>query len=250
MQSKEDKKEVFTISQERLEQYVTIGATLTTNSKQLLADVVRKNMERMMEKDLVDQRRRNMEIYLEEIVIKSKTISKFISKLAELKHPIREARTRMETTKESSWTNEAEEALQRIKRILSKLQALAVPKEGKDLMLCPRQRNEKISSVLLVERKGIQIPISYVNVVTGGPMEEILKHFGGGRRRAKWAAKIRTYDISYIPRKKAEGLVLEKFFGQGEQVERTPDANDEGTLVLSKDLQEKSTPTPRAWGCI
>ncbi|GJY24623.1 hypothetical protein Tco_1267394 [Tanacetum coccineum] len=38
-------------------------------------------------------------------------ISKFILKLTELKHPIRKARTRMETAKESGWTNEAEEAL-------------------------------------------------------------------------------------------------------------------------------------------
>ncbi|GJZ07614.1 hypothetical protein Tco_0541407 [Tanacetum coccineum] len=39
------------------------------------------------------------------------TISKFIPKLVELKHPIREARMRMETAKEVGWTNEAEEAL-------------------------------------------------------------------------------------------------------------------------------------------
>ncbi|GJW98072.1 hypothetical protein Tco_0179880 [Tanacetum coccineum] len=82
-------------------------------------------------------------------------ISKFIPKLAELKHPIREARTRMEKAKESGWTNEAEEALQRIKRKLSKLQKLAILKEGEYLFLCLRQRNETISFVLLVEREGI-----------------------------------------------------------------------------------------------
>nr|GEU94198.1 reverse transcriptase domain-containing protein [Tanacetum cinerariifolium] len=49
------------------------------------------------------------------------TISKFIPKLVGLKHPIREARTRMETAKESGWTNEVEEALRRIKRKLGKL---------------------------------------------------------------------------------------------------------------------------------
>ncbi|GJZ20315.1 reverse transcriptase domain-containing protein [Tanacetum coccineum] len=49
------------------------------------------------------------------------TISKFIPKLAELKHPLREARTRMETAKGHGWTNEAEEAFQRIKRKLGKL---------------------------------------------------------------------------------------------------------------------------------
>ncbi|GJU23352.1 hypothetical protein Tco_1156694 [Tanacetum coccineum] len=78
-------------------------------------------------------------------------------------------------------------------------------------------------------------------------MEEILKLFGREDRLAKWAAEVRTYDISYIQRKEAEGSVVKKFFGQGEQVQETPDANEGGTFNLSKKLQEKSTPTPRAW---
>ncbi|GKD79420.1 reverse transcriptase domain-containing protein [Tanacetum coccineum] len=41
--------------------------------------------------------------------------------------------------------------------------------------------------------------------------------------------------------------VVKKFFGQGEQAERTPYANEGGTLTLSKKLQVKSTPVPRAW---
>ncbi|GJX66733.1 reverse transcriptase domain-containing protein [Tanacetum coccineum] len=227
-------------------------------------------LQRMIEKVLVDQRGRNVETYLEEIVIKSKTISKFIPKLAELKHPIREARTRMEKAKESGWTNEAEEALRRIKRKLSKLQTLAIPKEGEDLMLCLRQRNETISSVLLVEREGIQIPVSYVSrplqgmeicytptekrvqalihtarslrtvfrkhkvkVVTDGPMEETLKLAGREGRLGKWATEIRTYDISYVQRKEAEGPIVKKFFGQGEQVEETPNVNKGGIVDLS-----------------
>nr|GEU73692.1 hypothetical protein [Tanacetum cinerariifolium] len=105
-------------------------------------------LQRMMENVLVDQRGQNVETYLEEIVIKSKselglvqdvketfrklkrvnikinpTMSLFKVKerrflghmLVELKHPIREARTRMEKAKEFGWTNEAEEALRRIK---------------------------------------------------------------------------------------------------------------------------------------
>nr|GFB45046.1 hypothetical protein [Tanacetum cinerariifolium] len=67
------------------------------------------------------------------------------------------------------------------------------------------------------------------------------------RKDVKWAAEIRTYDISYIPRRVAEGSVVKKFFGQGDQVEETPDANEGGTLNLSRKLQVKSTPTPRAW---
>ncbi|GKC91215.1 hypothetical protein Tco_1151864 [Tanacetum coccineum] len=167
----------------------------------------------MMEKVLADQRGRNVEIYLDEIVIKSKneidqvqdveetliklkrvnikidpitssfrvkkgrflghmvtmegireypkkvqtiilsptpknpnqirslflqltTISKFIPKLAKLKYPIRKVRMRFETAEGSGWTNKAEEALQRIKRKLNKLQTLAIPKKGEVMMLC------------------------------------------------------------------------------------------------------------------
>ncbi|GKB85407.1 reverse transcriptase domain-containing protein [Tanacetum coccineum] len=197
-------------------------------------------LQRMMEEVLADQKGRNVEIYLEEIVIKSKSeldlvqdvketlrklkrvnikidpvmssfgvkegrlpgfmvtkegvraepekvqaiilnptpkspnqiqslflqltaISKFILKMAELQYPIRKVQMRFETTEGSGWMNEAEKALQRIKRKLNKLQTLAVPKEGEILMLCLRQKDETISYVLLVEREGIQIPVSYVS---------------------------------------------------------------------------------------
>ncbi|GKF79027.1 hypothetical protein Tco_0234595, partial [Tanacetum coccineum] len=86
-----------------------------------------------------------------------------------------------------------------------------------------------------------------VKVVTDGPIEEIMKFFGKKRRLAKWATEIRTYDISYIPRKETKGLVMKKFFGQGENIEGTPNANEGGTFTLRKKLQAKSTPTPRAW---
>ncbi|GJU02471.1 gag-pol polyprotein [Tanacetum coccineum] len=152
------------------------------------------------------------------------------------------------------------------------------------MMLCLRQRSETISFVLLVEREGIQILVSYVSrplqgmeicctptekmvqalihttrslrtifrkhkvkVVTDGPMEEILKLSRREGRLAKWAAELRTYDISYIQRKKDEGSVVKKLFGQGEQVQEKPDANEGEMINLSKKLQTKSTPTPRAW---
>ncbi|GJY92597.1 reverse transcriptase domain-containing protein [Tanacetum coccineum] len=129
--------------------------------------------------------------------------------------------------------SKVEEALQRIKRKLNKLQTLAILKEGEKQMLCLRQRNETISSVQMIDREGVQAPISYmsrplqgmqicyipmekmvqalfhttrslrttfrkhkVTVVTHEPMEEILKLSGRKGRLAKWAAEIQTYDIS------------------------------------------------------
>nr|GEW67988.1 hypothetical protein [Tanacetum cinerariifolium] len=69
-------------------------------------------------------------------------ISKFIPKLTELKYPIREVQIKFETAEGPSWTNEAKEALRRIKRKLNKLKTLGIPKEGEVLMLCLRQRSE------------------------------------------------------------------------------------------------------------
>ncbi|GJY73019.1 reverse transcriptase domain-containing protein [Tanacetum coccineum] len=121
-------------------------------------------------------------------------ISKFIPKLAELKCPIREAQTRLETAKGYGWTNEDEEALRRIKRKLGKLQTMAIPKKGEVLMLCLRQRNETISYVLLGASTNSHNKIAgifrkhKVKVVTDGPMGEILKLSRREGRLGKWAA--------------------------------------------------------------
>ncbi|GKE38193.1 reverse transcriptase domain-containing protein [Tanacetum coccineum] len=71
----------------------------------------------------------------------------------------------------------------------------------------------------------------------------------------------RVYSFTHMPKelknlaatlhrmmeKEAKGSIVKKFFGQGEQVQETLDANEGGTFNLNKKLQEKSTPTPRAW---
>ncbi|GJV51127.1 hypothetical protein Tco_1446868 [Tanacetum coccineum] len=85
-----------------------------------------------------------------------------------------------------------------------------------------------------------------VKVVTDGSMKETLKLAGREGRLGKWATEIRTYDISYVQRKEAEGPVVKKFFGQGEQVEDTLDVNEGGIFDLSKGLQANLTPA-RAW---
>nr|GEY24396.1 hypothetical protein [Tanacetum cinerariifolium] len=111
-------------------------------------------------------------------------------------YPIRKAQIRLETVKESGWTNKAEKALRRIKRKVGKLQTLAVPKEGEDLMLCPQQRKETISSVLLTTRSLREIFRKHkVKVVIDGPMEEMLQLSKKEGQLAKWAIEIRTYEI-------------------------------------------------------
>ncbi|GKC89963.1 reverse transcriptase domain-containing protein [Tanacetum coccineum] len=91
------------------------------------------------------------------------SIGRFIPKLTELMLPIRKVRQNLDMAEGTSLTSEAEEAFRKIKRKFQKLQTLTMPKEGEVPILCLQQESETISSMLLVERKGVQIPISYVS---------------------------------------------------------------------------------------
>nr|GEU43420.1 putative retrotransposon Ty1-copia subclass protein [Tanacetum cinerariifolium] len=119
------------------------------------------------------------------------------------------------------------------------------------------------------EREGIQIPVSYVSrplqgmeirytptekiihalihttrslrtifrkqkvkVVTDGPIEKILKSRREGQL-ARCATEVRSYNISYIPRKEAEGSVAKKFFGR----ETIEEGSGVGIILVS--LEEK-----------
>ncbi|GJR51618.1 gag-pol polyprotein [Tanacetum coccineum] len=98
---------------------------------------------------------------IQSLFLQLTTIGKFIPKLAKLKYPINKVCMRMDAAVGFGWTNEAEEALQRIKIKLNKLPTLAIQKEGEKLMLCIRQRKETISSDLMVKREGVQTHVSY-----------------------------------------------------------------------------------------
>ncbi|GJU74317.1 hypothetical protein Tco_1265722 [Tanacetum coccineum] len=162
-------------------------------------------LQRMMEKVLADQRGRNVEIYLEEIIIKSKNKQDLVQDVEETQRKLKIVNNKINPVKSSFGVKEG--------GFLSYM--VAKEGEGEILMLCLRQKDETISSVLLVEREGIQILVSYmsqplqgmdicytpmenivqalvhttrslraifrkhkVKVITNGPMEEILKLSG------------------------------------------------------------------------
>ncbi|GKB50321.1 reverse transcriptase domain-containing protein [Tanacetum coccineum] len=115
------------------------------------------------------------------------------------------------------------------------------------MMLCLRQRMETITSALLIEKEGIQIPVSYVS----RPLQGMKICYTPTEKRVQalihTTRSLRTIFRKQKVKVEVEGLVMKKFFDQGEQVEGTPDANEEGTFTLSKKLQAKLTPTPKAW---
>ncbi|GKC91698.1 hypothetical protein Tco_1152347 [Tanacetum coccineum] len=237
-------------------------------------------LQRMMEKVLADQRGRNVEIYLEEIIIKSKNKQDQVQDVEETLRKLKRVNNKIDPITSLFKVNEG----RFLGHMVTREGVRADPEKVKTIILSPTLKNPNQIRSLFLQLTAISkfIPklaelkypirkICYtptekmvqalihttrslraifrkhkVKVVIDGPIEEILKLFGREGRLAKWAAEVWTYDISYIKKKEAEGSVVKKFFGQGEHVQKTPNANEEGTINLSKKLQAKSTPT-RAW---
>nr|GEW21229.1 hypothetical protein [Tanacetum cinerariifolium] len=289
----ENEKESFTISHEHLDQYVTMGTTLTTNCKQLLADVLRENKEeglirkvqypewiantipiklanrtwkvqiyysslnkvcakdmypyrRMMEKVLANQRGRNVETYLEEIVIKSKSEMDFVQVVKETLRKLKKSK-HQDRSNHVLVRSEGRKVFQPYEKEGIQIPVSYVSHRCKEWKYDTPQLKKRVQALINTARSLRTVFRKHkVKVATDGSMEETIKLIGREGRLGKWVTKIRTYDISYIQRKEAKGPVMTKFFSKWEQVEETPDANKGGIFDLSKGFQANLTPTTRA----
>ncbi|GKC47072.1 hypothetical protein Tco_1064794 [Tanacetum coccineum] len=284
--NKEGTEEVFTISQERPNQYVTMGATLTTNCKQLLADVMRENMER---RPIAPEGRLALKEkvfrWLREGLIRKVLHPEWITNAIPIKltngtwkvqidysglnkacakfmYPFPEEgenlaslmgysyKCFLQLPKEYSQIRMAEEDKEKT-GFHTEERAYCfthIPKELKNSAATLQRMMEKV----LTDQRGRNVEIYLEEIVVKRKSELDLV-----QDVQKSLRKLKRVNIKIDPamssfgvkegRKEAEGPVVKKFFGQGEQVEETPDANKWGILNLSRGFQANSTPIPRAW---
>ena len=95
-------------------------------------------------------------------------VSRFVSRLGEKAMPLYKL---MKKSKEFTWTEEADSALQELKRILSTAPILAAPQPQEPMLLYMAATNRVVSIVIVVERKEeaheypVQRPVYYVSEV-------------------------------------------------------------------------------------
>nr|GEZ40177.1 reverse transcriptase domain-containing protein [Tanacetum cinerariifolium]GEZ52662.1 reverse transcriptase domain-containing protein [Tanacetum cinerariifolium] len=261
--SRENAKEAFTVSLEHPDHYVMIETTLTTNYRQLLVDALLENRE------IANTMPIKLASGTWKVQVDYSSINKVCAKdmypLSEegeglaslmgypykcfLRLPKEYSQIRMTEGDEEKTGFHTEEGDQKKtkqvanvghpkRRRRSNAMSSAKKQDNKFCATGRKERNPNTCFLFFRKHK--------VKVVTDGPMEETLKLAKRERRLGKWATEIRTYDISYVQRKEAEGPVVKKFFGQGEQVEETPNANKVRIFSLSKGFQANSTSTTRA----
>lgn len=170
------------------------------------------------------------------------------------------------------WTPEAEEALVKIKEHLHTLPRLVSPRLGETLYLYLAASNHAVSTVLVAEREGVQLPIYFIShvlqnaeiryptpekfglallkasqklkayfaahrivVYTDQPIKDSLTRLESSGRMLKWAIWLNGYDINYEPRRAIKGQALADFI-----VELTKPPQQEGLTNVWKLLVDGS----------
>ncbi|GJZ93925.1 reverse transcriptase domain-containing protein [Tanacetum coccineum] len=129
--------------------------------------------QRLVDKAFQKQIGQNLEVYVDDLVIKSQTekedvqklneklasLNRFLSKSAEKSLPF--FKTLKKCTKKSDfhWTAEAEMTFKQIKKLIAELPMLTAPKGKEELIMYLAAAKEAISAVLMTKRDGKQMPI-------------------------------------------------------------------------------------------
>nr|GEX16123.1 reverse transcriptase domain-containing protein [Tanacetum cinerariifolium] len=156
-----------------------------------------------------------------------------------------------ENKHEYRWTQETEEAFQQMKRLITKLPSVTLPREKETLYAYLAVLAEAVSAVLLTDRKGRQCTVQYVSrtlneaernyapmeklalslihmtrrlrryfeahpvkVITDQPIKNILNNTETSKKLAKYAVELGAYNIMFIPRNVVKGQVLADFLSE------------------------------------
>nr|XP_018681665.1 PREDICTED: uncharacterized protein LOC108952829 [Musa acuminata subsp. malaccensis] len=157
------------------------------------------------------------------------------------------------------WTSECEETLKKMKRHLASLPRLASVSPGEKLGLYLAASPRAVSSVLVKQSSGPQLPIYYVShvlngpeeryppieklalalmlsarklrpyfqahsveVITDQPLRQVLTKFDVAGRLLRWAVELSEHDISYVPRTAIKAQAVADFVAELAQMDGDP----------------------------
>ncbi|GKB82096.1 reverse transcriptase domain-containing protein [Tanacetum coccineum] len=191
--------------------------------------------QRLVDKAFKKQIGQNLEVYVDDLVIKSRTEQEVIRDIEETFKTLKEINMKLnlkkctfgmregtflgykvnadglkKCTKKSDfqWTAKAETAFKQMKKLIAELPMLTAPKEKEELIIYLAATKEAISAVLMTERDGKQVPIYFVSRALQGPeinytpMEKLILAL---------SFELEEHDIHYRPRTSVKGQILADF---------------------------------------
>nr|GEZ30613.1 reverse transcriptase domain-containing protein [Tanacetum cinerariifolium] len=125
--------------------------------------------QRLMDKAFESQVERNIEVYVDDLVVKSYTEAEMMRDIEETFRTLRKTLKKCIKKSDFRWTAEAEQAFLQLKQHLSELPLLVAPKPHEELIMYLSATYRAISAVLMTERGTAQTPIYFISRALQGP---------------------------------------------------------------------------------
>nr|GEX21405.1 reverse transcriptase domain-containing protein [Tanacetum cinerariifolium] len=142
--------------------------------------------QRLIDKAFKSQIGRNIEVYVDDLVVKTYTEAEMMRDIKETFRTLRKVNMKINPKKkvfaaipnlkkvhqksDFHWTAEAKQAFKQLKQHLSELPLLVTPKPKEELIIYLSATYGAISAVLVTERGTVQTPIYFISRVLQGPI--------------------------------------------------------------------------------
>nr|GEU81560.1 reverse transcriptase domain-containing protein [Tanacetum cinerariifolium] len=203
--------------------------------------------QRLMDKAFEGQVGRNIEVYVNDLVVKSHTEAEMVRDTEETFRTLRKS--------DFHWTTEAEQAFQQLKQHLSELPLLVAPKPQEELIMYLSATYGAISAVLMTERGACQTPIYFISralqgpelnyspmkklvlslifaakrlrryfqahpivVITDQPIKQVMSRLDVAGRLQKWSIMLGEHNITYRPMTSVKDDLVVKSHKEAEMV--------------------------------
>nr|GEX53042.1 hypothetical protein [Tanacetum cinerariifolium] len=186
----------------------------------------------LVDKAFQKQIGQNLEVYVDDLVIKSRTEKEVIRDIEETFKTLREINMKLNPKKRTFGMREGmflgykvnadglkvcpDKAFKQMKTLIAELPMLTASKEKEELVIYLAAAKEAISAVLMTKRDEKQMPIYFVSRALQGPrinktpMEKLILALVAGRL-LKWRFELEEHDIHYRPRTSVKGHILADF---------------------------------------
>ncbi|GJZ16576.1 reverse transcriptase domain-containing protein [Tanacetum coccineum] len=190
--------------------------------------------QRLVDKAFDSQVGQNIEVYIDDLVIKSHTEAEMLRDIDETFHTLHKINMKLNPKKLEKflslfktlkkcikksyfhWTPDAEQAFKQLKQHLSELPLLVAPKPKEELIVYLSASYGAISTVLMIERGTVQTPVYFVSRSLQGPklnytpMENLVLSLVFAAKRLR-SVMLGEQNITYRPRRPVKGQILADF---------------------------------------
>ncbi|GJV82817.1 reverse transcriptase domain-containing protein [Tanacetum coccineum] len=229
--------------------------------------------QRLVDKAFHKQIGRNLKVYVDDLVIKSRTKDEIVRDIEETFKTLREINMKLNPKKctfgveegiflgykvntkglkvcpdkksDFHWTTKAEEAFKQMKQLIAELPMLTAPMENEELIVYLVAAKETVSAVLMTEREAKQMPIYFVSRALRGPeinytsMEKLVLALVHASKclkiyfQAHPIIVITDQRIQQVPRVLVKGQILADFI-----VERPEEDSPDTLMEVEEELPE------------